>query len=116
LAEPGGSTIVQVLPDQRKANTIAFDRALGRHGVTIQRVMIDNGSAATSDPPPAPASAARLNNLSGRPQLDKQHVSLCHGERIHYRDGIDEIDTRGGRHIDHEVVADARDGLVSSIE
>ena len=47
----------EILPSERKEDTTAFlQRALawlGRHGVTVERVMTDNGSAYRSGPTPA---------------------------------------------------------------
>jgi transposase InsO family protein len=61
----------EILPDERKASAIAFlDRALGwfgRHGVAVQRVMTDNGSAYRSHAFRHACSCAGLRHLRTRP-------------------------------------------------
>jgi len=61
----------EVLPDERKASAIAFlDRALawfGRHGVRIERVMTDNGSAYRSHAFRHACADAGLRHLRTRP-------------------------------------------------
>ena len=61
----------EVLPNERKASAIAFlDRALawfGRHGVTVERVMTDNGSAYRSHDFRRACAAAGLRHLRTRP-------------------------------------------------
>jgi transposase InsO family protein len=61
----------EVLPDERKASAIAFlDRALawfGRHGVTVERLMTDNGSAYRSHAFRRACADARLRHLRTRP-------------------------------------------------
>ena len=60
-----------MLPDERKASAIAFlDRALswfGRHGVAVERVMTDNGSAYRSHDFRRACSGAGLRHLRTRP-------------------------------------------------
>jgi transposase InsO family protein len=61
----------EILPDERKASAIAFlDRALGwfgRHGVTVERVMTDNGSAYRSHAFRRACADAGLRHLRTRP-------------------------------------------------
>jgi transposase InsO family protein len=61
----------EILPDERKASAIAFlDRALGwfgGHGVAVQRVMTDNGSAYRSHAFRRACADARLRHLRTRP-------------------------------------------------
>jgi transposase InsO family protein len=61
----------EILPDERKASAIAFlDRALtwfARHGVTVQRVMTDNGSAFRSHAFRRACTGAGLRHLRTRP-------------------------------------------------
>jgi transposase InsO family protein len=61
----------EILPDERKASAIAFlDRALGwfaRHGVTVERIMTDNGSAYRSHDFRRACADARLRHLRTRP-------------------------------------------------
>ena len=61
----------EILPDERKASAIAFlDRALGwfaRHGVTVERVMTDNGSAYRSHAFRRACAEAGLRHLRTRP-------------------------------------------------
>jgi transposase InsO family protein len=61
----------EVLPDEKKASAIAFlDRALawfGRHGVTVERVMTDNGSAYRSHAFRRACAGAGLRHLRTRP-------------------------------------------------
>jgi transposase InsO family protein len=61
----------EVLPDERKASAIAFlDRALAwfaRHGVTVERVMTDNGSAYRSHDFRHACADAGLRHLRTRP-------------------------------------------------
>jgi transposase InsO family protein len=61
----------EILPDERKASAIAFlDRALswfGRHGVAVERVMTDNGSAYRSHDFRRACTDARLRHLRTRP-------------------------------------------------
>jgi transposase InsO family protein len=61
----------EVLPDEKKASAIAFlERALGwfaRHGVTVERVMTDNGSAYRSHDFRGACADARLRHLRTRP-------------------------------------------------
>jgi transposase InsO family protein len=61
----------EILPDERKASAIAFlDRALGwfgRHGVTIERVMTDNGSAYRSHGFRHACAGAGLRHLRTKP-------------------------------------------------
>jgi transposase InsO family protein len=61
----------EILPDEKKASAIAFlDRALawfGRHGVTVERVMTDNGSAYRSHDFRHACADARLRHLRTRP-------------------------------------------------
>jgi transposase InsO family protein len=61
----------EILPDEKKASAIAFlDRALawfGRHGVAIQRVMTDNGSAYRSHDFRRACSCAGLRHLRTKP-------------------------------------------------
>jgi transposase InsO family protein len=61
----------EVLPDEKKASAIAFlDRALdwfARHGVTVERVMTDNGSAYRAHDFRRACAAAGLRHLRTRP-------------------------------------------------
>jgi transposase InsO family protein len=61
----------EILPDEKKASAIAFlDRArawFGRHGVTVERVMTDNGSAYRSHAFRHACVHARLRHLRTRP-------------------------------------------------
>ena len=61
----------EVLPDERKASAIAFlDRALAwfaRHGVTVERIMTDNGSAYRSHDFRHACADAGLRHLRTRP-------------------------------------------------
>ena len=61
----------EILPDERKASAIAFlDRALtwfGRHGVRIERIMTDNGSAYRSHDFRRACADAGLRHLRTRP-------------------------------------------------
>jgi transposase InsO family protein len=61
----------EILPDEKKASAIAFlDRArawLGRHGVTVERVMTDNGSAYRSHAFRHACADAGLRHLRTRP-------------------------------------------------
>ena len=61
----------EMLPDERKSSAIAFlDRALGwfgRHGVAVERVMTDNGSAYRSHAFRRACAAAGLRHLRTRP-------------------------------------------------
>jgi transposase InsO family protein len=61
----------EILPDERKASAIAFlDRALAwfaRHGVAVERVMTDNGSADRSHAFRGACSCAGLRHLRTRP-------------------------------------------------
>jgi transposase InsO family protein len=61
----------EVLPDERKASAIAFlDRALAwfaRHGVTVERVMTDNGSAYRSHDFRRACADAGLRHLRTKP-------------------------------------------------
>jgi transposase InsO family protein len=61
----------EILPDERKASAIAFlDRALiwlARHGVTVERVMTDNGSAYRSHDFRHACADAGLRHLRTRP-------------------------------------------------
>jgi len=61
----------QILPDERTASAIAFlDRALGwfgRHGVAVERVMTDNGSAYRSHDFRRACADAGLRHLRTRP-------------------------------------------------
>jgi transposase InsO family protein len=61
----------EILPDERKASAIAFlDRALAwfaRHGVTVERVMTDNGSAYRSHAFRRACADAALRHLRTRP-------------------------------------------------
>jgi transposase InsO family protein len=61
----------EILPDERKASAIAFlERSLSwfaRHGVTIERVMTDNGSAYRSHAFRHACAAAGLRHLRTRP-------------------------------------------------
>jgi transposase InsO family protein len=61
----------EILPDERKASAIAFlDRALGwfaRHGVTVERIMTDNGSAYRSHDFRRACADAGLRHLRTRP-------------------------------------------------
>ena len=75
-AAPGPTSVVGPgsqarLPDERKASAIAFlDRALawfGRHGVTVKRVMTDNGSAYRSHDFRRACAGAGLRHLRTRP-------------------------------------------------
>jgi transposase InsO family protein len=60
-----------ILPDEKKASAIAFlNRALGwfaRHGVTVERVMTDNGSAYRSHDFRAACAQAGLRHIRTRP-------------------------------------------------
>ena len=61
----------ELLPDERKESATAFlSRALawfGRHGVTVERVMTDNGSAYRSHDFAAAIAAAGLRHIRTRP-------------------------------------------------
>ena len=61
----------EILPDEKKASAIAFlDRALGwfaRHGVAVERVMTDNGSAYRSHDFRAACAHAKLRHIRTRP-------------------------------------------------
>jgi transposase InsO family protein len=61
----------EILPDERKASATAFlDRALGwfgRHGVAVERVMTDNGSAYRSHDFRRACADAGLRHLRTRP-------------------------------------------------
>jgi transposase InsO family protein len=61
----------EVLPDERKASAIAFlDRArawFARHGVTVERIMTDNGSAYRSHAFRRACADAGLRHLRTRP-------------------------------------------------
>jgi transposase InsO family protein len=61
----------EILPDEKKESAIAFlDRALawlGRHGVTVERVMTDNGSAYRSHAFRDRLAAAGLRHIRTRP-------------------------------------------------
>jgi transposase InsO family protein len=61
----------EILPDERTASAIAFlDRArawFARHGVTVERVMTDNGSAYRSHAFRRACAAAGLRHLRTRP-------------------------------------------------
>jgi transposase InsO family protein len=61
----------EILPDERTASAIAFlDRALswfGRHGVTVQRLMTDNGSAYRSHDFRYACAGAGLRHLRTKP-------------------------------------------------
>jgi transposase InsO family protein len=61
----------EILPDERKASAIAFlDRALGwfgHHGVTVERVMTDNGSAYRSHAFRRACVDAGLRHIRTRP-------------------------------------------------
>jgi transposase InsO family protein len=61
----------EVLPDERKASAVAFlDRALAwfaRHGVTVERIMTDNGSAYRAHAFRRACADAGLRHLRTRP-------------------------------------------------
>ena len=61
----------EILPDERKTSAIGFlDRALawfGRHGVTVERLMTDNGSAYRSHDFRRACAATGLRHLRTRP-------------------------------------------------
>jgi len=61
----------EILPDERKTSAIAFfDRALGwfaRHGVTVERIMTDNGSAYRSHDFRRACGDAGLRHLRTKP-------------------------------------------------
>jgi transposase InsO family protein len=61
----------EILPDERKASAIAFlERALGwfgRHGVTVELIMTDHGSACRSDALRRACAAARIRHLRTKP-------------------------------------------------
>ncbi len=61
----------ELLPDERKESATGFlSRALAwfaRHGVTVERVMTDNGSAYRSRDFAAALAAARLRHIRTRP-------------------------------------------------
>jgi transposase InsO family protein len=61
----------EILPDEKKPSAIAFlDRALGwfaRHGITVERVMTDNGSAYRSHDFRAACGQAGLRHIRTRP-------------------------------------------------
>jgi transposase InsO family protein len=61
----------ELLPDEKKESAIAFlDRALAwlaRHGVAVERVMTDNGSAYRSDAFRAACAQAGLRHIRTRP-------------------------------------------------
>jgi transposase InsO family protein len=61
----------EILPDERKASAIAFlERALGwfaRHGVTVERIMTDNGSAYRSHDFRDACTSAGVRHLRTRP-------------------------------------------------
>jgi transposase InsO family protein len=61
----------EILPDEKKESAIAFlDRALGwlaRHGVTVERVMTDNGSAYRSHDFRAACAQTGLRHIRTRP-------------------------------------------------
>jgi transposase InsO family protein len=61
----------EILPDEKRASAIAFlDRArawFGRHGVTVERVMTDNGSAYRSHAFRHACADAGLRHLRTRP-------------------------------------------------
>jgi transposase InsO family protein len=62
-----------ILPDEKKASAIGFlHRALGwfaRHGVSVERVMTDNGSADRSHHFRAACAQAGLRHIRTRPPL-----------------------------------------------
>jgi transposase InsO family protein len=61
----------EILPDEKQASAIAFlDRALawfGRHGITVERIMTDNGSAYRSHDFRRACAAAGLRHLRTKP-------------------------------------------------
>ena len=61
----------EILPDERKASAVAFlERALAwfaRHGVTVERVMTDNGSAYRSHAFRDACARCRLRHMRTRP-------------------------------------------------
>jgi transposase InsO family protein len=61
----------EILPDERKASAIAFlERALAwfmRHGVSVERIMTDNGSAYRSHDFRAACTSAGVRHLRTRP-------------------------------------------------
>ena len=61
----------EILADERKTNAVGFlERALGGfagHGVTVERVMTDNGSAYLSKVFQAAVAAAGLKHKRTRP-------------------------------------------------
>jgi transposase InsO family protein len=61
----------EILPDERKASAIAFlERALAwfaRHGITVERIMTDNGSAYRSRDFRAACARAGVRHLRTRP-------------------------------------------------
>jgi len=61
----------EILPDERKASAIAFlERALAwfaRHGVTVERIMTDNGSAYRSHDFRKACASAGVRHLRTRP-------------------------------------------------
>jgi hypothetical protein len=61
----------EILPDERKASAIAFlERALAwfaRHGVTLERIMTDNGNAYRSHDFRAACTSAGVRHLRTRP-------------------------------------------------
>jgi len=65
----------EILPDEKKHSAIAFlDRALAwlaRHGVTVERVMTDNGSAYRSHAFRQRLAAASLKHIRTRPYTPK---------------------------------------------
>ena len=62
---------VELLPDERKASAIAFlERALAwfaRHGITVARIMTDNGNAYRSHDFRDACARARVRHLRTRP-------------------------------------------------
>jgi len=61
----------EILPDERKASAMAFlERALAwfaRHGVSVERIMTDNGNAYCSHDFRDVCTSARLRHLRTRP-------------------------------------------------
>jgi transposase InsO family protein len=87
----------QILPDERKASAIAFlERALAwfaRHGITVERIMTDNGNAYRSHDLRAACARAGVRHLRTRPYtprttdvIDKPFlVGRCYGRAAHGR-------------------------------